>query len=95
MYPDALFDLGKEKKNKSSFFTILHSHWICIQNSKDKNNEHDRRDFGHDRRKKYGGYIGFSALLEVEKLNFWVYIIYSMCEISNPNLNSEPERICQ
>ena len=55
MYPVALLDLGNEKKNKSSFFTILHSHWLYIENSKDKNNEQDRRDFGHDRRKNSVG----------------------------------------
>ena len=88
--------LKETETKKSSLFTILYSHWLCIQNSKKKINEQDRRDFGHDRSKIEGGYIAVSSLSEVEKLHkcIWVYIIYSMCEISNPNLNLEPERIC-
>ena len=44
---------------------------------KRKNNEQDRRDSGHDRRKIDGGYIPFSALLEAEKL--FGFTLYFQC----------------
>ena len=95
MWPDALFDLRKQKQRNPhclQYYTLI-DYVFKIQK---KINQQDRRDFGHDRSKIDGGYIAVSSLSEVEKLHkcIWVYIIYSMCEISNPNLNLEPERIC-